>query len=139
MSRKIKGRLRNNYLDAPLQAAADQEHSPPKFVTLQQFMAPQDQMSTILMMLQRVTAPPPLAVETIPVEITPPPEVTSSNHQIVQKIKKAIACRKNKGRSISIKEDLFIEELMNVPLPPKFKEPTDEFDGMTDPIDHMDG
>ncbi|KAL2501009.1 hypothetical protein Fot_34857 [Forsythia ovata] len=53
------------------------------------------------------------------------------------KVKEAIARRKSRGRPISIKKDLFTEDVMNVPLPPKFKEPTGEFDGTGDPIDHI--
>ncbi|KAL2466740.1 Uncharacterized protein Adt_42591 [Abeliophyllum distichum] len=54
-----------------------------------------------------------------------------------KKVDEAIARRKNRGRPISIKDDLFIEELMNIPLPLKFKEPIDDFDGTNDPIDHI--
>ncbi|KAL2505506.1 Uncharacterized protein Adt_21127 [Abeliophyllum distichum] len=53
------------------------------------------------------------------------------------KVEEVIARRKNKVRPISIKEDPFTEDVMIVPLPPKFKEPTGEFDGTDDPIDHI--
>ncbi|KAL2461269.1 Peptidase A2 domain-containing protein [Abeliophyllum distichum] len=102
-------------------------------------------MFAIMEMLQRATALP-LATVNQPVEAAHPPETTSSNNHTIkenldnllsQKINEAIAQRKNKGRPISIKEDPFIEELMSVHLPTKFKEPTDVFDDTNDPIDHI--
>ncbi|KAL2514730.1 uncharacterized protein Fot_28701 [Forsythia ovata] len=53
------------------------------------------------------------------------------------KVEEAIVQRNSKGRPISIKEDSFTEDVTNVPLSPKFKEPTGEFDGMGNPIDHI--
>ncbi|KAL2483345.1 uncharacterized protein Fot_44789 [Forsythia ovata] len=62
---------------------------------------------------------------------------TNWENLLNEKVDEAIARRKNRRRSIYIKEDLFTEELMNVPLPLKFKEPTGDFDGTTDLIDHI--
>ncbi|KAL2558941.1 hypothetical protein Fot_03680 [Forsythia ovata] len=96
-------------------------------------------------MLQRATVPPP-AIENQHAEAAHLLETTSSNNHTIpenldnllsQKINEAIAQRKNRGRLISIKKDPFTEELMNVPLPSEFKEPTDDFDGTTNPIDHI--
>ncbi|KAL2550341.1 Uncharacterized protein Fot_11871 [Forsythia ovata] len=96
-------------------------------------------------MLQRTTTPP-LPAENQPTEAVHLPETTSSNNQTIpanldnllsQKINEAIAQRKNRGRPISIKENPFMEELMSVPLPSKFKKPTDEFDSTTDSINHI--
>ncbi|KAL2533347.1 Uncharacterized protein Adt_06698 [Abeliophyllum distichum] len=50
-----------------------------------------------------------------------------------ENVDEAIARRKNRGRLISLKEDLFTEELMSVPLPLKLKDPPGDFDGTTDP------
>ncbi|KAL2538118.1 uncharacterized protein Fot_19509 [Forsythia ovata] len=120
------------------------EQMPPQFITLQRFTTLQDHMSTILVMLQRATSPPQPMVETPPVEPTTRNDVfkssnISTNFESIfnKKVEEVIARLKNKGRPISIKEDPFVEELMIVPLPLEFKEPTDEFDVTTDPIDHI--
>ncbi|KAL2508660.1 hypothetical protein Fot_32307 [Forsythia ovata] len=120
-------------------------------------------MSTIMNMLQRMTAPPPAAeipptVETpLAIEIPPaveiPPSETIQTHGMTstsrysipatgrtfgtKKVDEAITRRKNRERPIFIKEYPFTEELMNVHLPFKFKEPTGDFDGTTDPINHI--
>ncbi|KAL2499950.1 Uncharacterized protein Adt_25500 [Abeliophyllum distichum] len=86
------------------------------------------------------------AVEVLPSETVQTHDSTpSSRHSIPvnwesilnDKVEEAIARRKNRVRPISIKEDPFTEDVMIVPLPPKFKEPTGEFDGTGDPIDHI--
>ncbi|KAL2549458.1 hypothetical protein Fot_10988 [Forsythia ovata] len=70
MSGRNRGRPRINQPTAPPQEAAEQEQSLTQFATLQQFTTLQDQMSTILTMLQRVTNRPPPVVEILLVEIT---------------------------------------------------------------------
>ncbi|KAL2512355.1 Retrotrans gag domain-containing protein [Abeliophyllum distichum] len=113
-------------------------------------------------MLQRMAGPPhtleappaadappvveiPPAVEILPSETVQTHELTpTSRHSIPvnwesilnDKVEEAIARRKSRGKPISIKEYPFTEDVMTVPLPPKFKELTGEFDGMGDPIDH---
>ncbi|KAL2485141.1 Reverse transcriptase domain-containing protein [Abeliophyllum distichum] len=121
-------------------------------------------MSIIMEMLQRMTGPlrhaleatpaeealqaaeVPPAVEIPTYEITPMPEMTPTSRHLIlanweivlnEKVEEAIARRKSSGRPISIKEDPFTEDVMIVPLPLKFKESTVEFDGTTDPIDHI--
>ncbi|KAL2512244.1 hypothetical protein Adt_17844 [Abeliophyllum distichum] len=117
-------------------------------------------------MLRRIAGPPhtpaaeapptadaPLAVEIPPVvEILPSETVQTydakptSRHSIPvnwesilnDKVEEAIARRKNRVRPISIKEYPFTEDVMTAPLPPKFKEPTGEFDGTGDPIDQYE-
>ncbi|KAL2453075.1 Uncharacterized protein Adt_45812 [Abeliophyllum distichum] len=88
----------------------------------------------------------PPAVEVLPSETVQTHDATpTSRHSIPvnwesilnDKVEEAIARRKSRVRPISIKEDPFTEEVMVVPLPPKFKEPTGEFDGTGDPIDHI--
>ncbi|KAL2542266.1 Reverse transcriptase domain-containing protein [Abeliophyllum distichum] len=54
-----------------------------------------------------------------------------------EKFDEMIAQRKNRGQSISIKKEPFTEKLTCLHLPLKFKEPTDNFDGMTAPIDQI--
>ncbi|KAL2512955.1 Uncharacterized protein Adt_18555 [Abeliophyllum distichum] len=84
---------------------------------------------------QAPEAPP--TVEVLPSETIHVNEMTSTSHHQIptnwesilnEKIEEAIARRKSRGRPITIKEE---------PLPPKFKEPIGEFDGTTDPIDHI--
>ncbi|KAL2513264.1 Uncharacterized protein Adt_18864 [Abeliophyllum distichum] len=79
----------------------------------------------------------PSADEILPSKTMQTHEMTStSRHSIPanwenilnEKVDEAIARRKNRGRPISIKEDPFIEELMSVPLPSKFKELSGDFD-----------
>ncbi|KAL2480353.1 Uncharacterized protein Adt_33319 [Abeliophyllum distichum] len=95
-------------------------------------------------------APPameiPPTVEVLPSETVQTHDATpTSRHSIPvnwesilnDKVEEAIAQRKNRVRPISIKEDPFTEDVMIVPLPPKFKEPTGEFDCTGDPIDHI--
>ncbi|KAL2512929.1 Uncharacterized protein Adt_18529 [Abeliophyllum distichum] len=120
-------------------------------------------MSTIMEMLQGMTGPShvqqatpveealqapevPPVVEVPPSETTNVNEMTPTSHHLIptnwesilnEKVEEAIARRKSRGRPISIKEEPFTEEVMNVPLPQKFKEPIGEFDGTTDPIDHI--
>ncbi|KAL2474572.1 Uncharacterized protein Adt_35308 [Abeliophyllum distichum] len=86
------------------------------------------------------------AVEVLPSETVQTHDATpTSRHSMPviwesilnEKVEEAIARRKNRVRPISIKEDPFTEDVMIVPLPPKFKEPTGEFDGTGDPIDHI--
>ncbi|KAL2470612.1 Uncharacterized protein Adt_38748 [Abeliophyllum distichum] len=88
----------------------------------------------------------PPAVEILPSETVQTHDLTpTSRHSIPvnwesilnDKVEEAIAPRKRKVRPISIKEDPFTEDVMTAPLPPKFKEPTREFDGTGDPIDHI--
>ncbi|KAL2549578.1 hypothetical protein Fot_11108 [Forsythia ovata] len=131
----------------PRVATPPQEEEAPssEFVTRQQFVVLQEQITTIMAMLQRTTAHLPPIVETPPNESMPThasaPYVTAilSNFKrlLNQMIEEAIARRKNKGCLISIKEKLFTEEVMVVPLPLKFKELTDGFDGTTDLNDHI--
>ncbi|KAL2461914.1 Uncharacterized protein Adt_45334 [Abeliophyllum distichum] len=115
-----------------------------QFATVEQVTVLQNQLSTMMEMLSRMASQPhasetPPAVE-VPragdappaMEIPPAVEVLPS-----ETVEEAIARRKNRVRPISIKEDPFTEDVMIVPLPPKFKEPTGEFDGTGDPIDHI--
>ncbi|KAL2502201.1 hypothetical protein Fot_36049 [Forsythia ovata] len=51
--------------DVPLQETVEEQHSPLQFVTIEQFTALQEQMSTIVSMLQRVTAPPTAVEDTL--------------------------------------------------------------------------
>ncbi|KAL2468623.1 uncharacterized protein Fot_50199 [Forsythia ovata] len=82
---------------------------------------------------------PPPVEETPPDESTPTqasaPEFTAIPRNfeslLNQKVEEAITRRKNKGRPISIKEEPFTEEVMAIPLPSKFYEPTYGFDGTT--------
>ncbi|KAL2527757.1 hypothetical protein Adt_12811 [Abeliophyllum distichum] len=169
MSVRTRGRPRIEHPDAPLQETTAEEQPLLQIATVPQVTILQDQMSTIIEMLQRMAAPPRtlempsvaeappvakvppaaeilLAVEILPSETVQTHELTStSRHSIPvnwksilnDKVDEAIARRKNRGRLISIKEDPFTEDVMTVPLPPKFKEPTREFDGMGNPIDHI--
>ncbi|KAL2456886.1 Uncharacterized protein Adt_00516 [Abeliophyllum distichum] len=86
------------------------------------------------------------AVEILPSETAQTRELMpTSRHSIPvnwesilnDKVEEAIARRKSRVRPISIKEDPFTEDVMTAPLLPKFKEPTGEFDGTGDPIDHI--
>ncbi|KAL2501292.1 hypothetical protein Fot_35140 [Forsythia ovata] len=95
--------------------------------------------------LQKTTAPPLHAMEAPHVEIAPM-EGSTPNVPIMtlnfesflnQKVDEAISRKKDEGRPTSIKEEPFTEEVMMVPLPSKFKEPIDEFDGTSYPIDHI--
>ncbi|KAL2453072.1 Retrotrans gag domain-containing protein [Abeliophyllum distichum] len=163
MSGKTRGRPRIEHPDAPSLENKEDEQPPLQFTTVQQVTILQNQMSTIMEMLQRMTGPPhapratpveeaPQALEVPPAADIPPSEtihmneMTPTSHHLIpvnwesvlnEKVEEAIARRNSRGRPISIKEDPFIEEVMNVPLPQKFKEPTGEFDGTTDPIDHI--
>ncbi|KAL2526530.1 Uncharacterized protein Adt_11584 [Abeliophyllum distichum] len=122
-------------------------------------------MATIMNTLQRVTTPStttkipqpaeaeiPHVVENLPaVEVSPSEtvqmqEMTSTSRNSIpvnwenilnEKVDEAITQRKNRGWPSSMKEDSFTKEVMNVALPPKFKEPTSDFDSMTNPIDHL--
>ncbi|KAL2517975.1 Uncharacterized protein Adt_14222 [Abeliophyllum distichum] len=77
-------------------------------------------MAVIIIILQRVDVPLQPDVKTSPVKAPPPP----------------VDGRTEVG-PISINEDLLNKKLIAMPLPPKFKEPSDEFDDTTDPIDHI--
>ncbi|KAL2492734.1 Retrotrans gag domain-containing protein [Abeliophyllum distichum] len=94
-------------------------------------------MSTIMEKLQRMIAslhaPEAPPAEEAPLAAEVPPTESILN----EKVEEAITRRKSTGRPISIKEDSFTEDVMNVPLPLKFKEPIRDFDGTTDPIDHI--
>ncbi|KAL2464948.1 Uncharacterized protein Adt_40799 [Abeliophyllum distichum] len=163
MSGRTRGRPRIEHPDAPSQETAAEEQPPLQFTTVQQVTVLQDQLSTMMKMLQRMAGPPytsetlpaadappvveiPPAIEILPSEIVQTHELTpTSRHSIPvnwksilnDKVEEAITRRKSRGRPISIKEDPFTEDVMTVPLPPKFKEPTGEFDGTGDPIDHI--
>ncbi|KAL2469643.1 Ribonuclease H [Abeliophyllum distichum] len=165
MSGRTRGRPRIEQPDAPhLKNASPLEEQPPlQFATVEQIAILQNQMSTIMEMLQEMTGPShvqqatpteevPQAPEAPPTVDVPPSktthmnEMTPTSHHLIlanwksilnEKVEEAIARRKSSGRPISIKEEPFTEEVMNVPLSQKFKEPTAEFDGTTDPIDHI--
>ncbi|KAL2552904.1 uncharacterized protein Fot_06523 [Forsythia ovata] len=169
MSGKTRGMPRIEHPDASSQKTLEEQQPPLQFAIVQQVTILQDQMSTIMEILQRMTAPSPTsevppaieislaveappalevppAVENLPFETIQTHKMTSTNcHSISvnwesilnEKADKAITRKKSRGRQISIKEDPFIEDVMNVPLPSKFKEPTGDFDGTTDPIDHI--
>ncbi|KAL2517652.1 Retrotrans gag domain-containing protein [Abeliophyllum distichum] len=86
------------------------------------------------------------AVEILPSKTVQTRELTpTSRHStpvnwksiLNDKVEEAIAKRKGRVRLISIKEDPFTEDVMTAPLSPKFKEPTEEFDGTGDLIDHI--
>ncbi|KAL2480585.1 Uncharacterized protein Adt_33551 [Abeliophyllum distichum] len=163
MSGRTRGKPRIEHPDALSRETAEEQQPLLQFVTVQQVIVLQNQMSTILEMLQRMTDPSrapeatpaeealldaevPPAVEVPPSENTHMHEMTSTSHHSIpanwesvlnEKVDEAIARRKSKGRPISIKEDPFTKDVMNVPLPLKFKEPTGDFDGTTDPIEHI--
>ncbi|KAL2533521.1 Uncharacterized protein Adt_06872 [Abeliophyllum distichum] len=169
MSGRTRGRPRIEHPDAPSQEMAEEQQPPSQFATVKQATIFQNQMSTIMEMLQRMTAPPhtlevpstievspatepqpvvkvPPAVKILPTETIQTHEMTSTcRHSIPvnwksilsEKVVEAIAQRKSRRRPISIKEDLFTEEVMNVHLPSKFKKLTGDFDDTTDPIDHI--
>ncbi|KAL2456264.1 Retrotrans gag domain-containing protein [Abeliophyllum distichum] len=88
----------------------------------------------------------PQAVEVSPSETMQTQEMTSTSRNSIpanwenilnEKVDEAITQRKNRRRPISIKGDPFTEEVMNVALLLKSKEPMGDFDGTTDPIDHL--
>ncbi|KAL2534198.1 Uncharacterized protein Adt_07549 [Abeliophyllum distichum] len=163
MSGRPRRTQRIEQSDAPPLENTGGEQPPLQFATIEQITVLQNQMSTIMGMLQGMAgssraqqttpaedapqapeAPP--AVEVPPSETTHVNEMTPNSHHLIpinwesivnEKVEEAIARRKSRGRPISIKEEPFTEEVMNVPLPQKFKEPTGEFDGTTDPIDHI--
>ncbi|KAL2517341.1 Uncharacterized protein Adt_13588 [Abeliophyllum distichum] len=163
MSGRTIGMPRIEHPDAPSQEKAEEQLSLLQFATVQQVTVLQNQISTIMEMLQRMTAPlhvskatpaeeAPLAAEVPPAVEVPPSEAThmhemtsTSRHSIPAnwksilsgKVEEAIVRRNCRGRPISIKEDLFTKDVMNVPLQLKFKETTGNFDGTTDPIDHI--
>ncbi|KAL2532365.1 Ribonuclease H [Abeliophyllum distichum] len=163
MSGRTRGRPRIEQPDAPPLENAGEEQPPLQFATVEQIAILQNQMSTIMEMLQGMAGPShvqqatpaeealqapevPPAVEVPPSETTHVNEMTPTSHHLIptnwesilnKKFEEAIARRKSRGRPISIKEEPFTEEVMNVPLPQKFKESTGEFDGTTDPIDHI--
>ncbi|KAL2501877.1 Uncharacterized protein Fot_35725 [Forsythia ovata] len=65
MSGRARERPRIGNPDVPLQETVEEQHSPLQFVTIEQFTALQEQMSTIVSMLQRVTAPPTAVEDTL--------------------------------------------------------------------------
>ncbi|KAL2523183.1 Uncharacterized protein Fot_27106 [Forsythia ovata] len=76
MSGRTRGRPRIEHVETSQpEIAAGEEHLP-QFATIQQVTALQDQMSTILEMLQRI-APPPHTSEVPPLvnEVPPPTEI----------------------------------------------------------------
>ncbi|KAL2491127.1 hypothetical protein Adt_26755 [Abeliophyllum distichum] len=81
MSGRIRGRPRIEHSNAPSQEMAEEEQPPSQFAIVEQVTILQNQMSTIMEMLQRMTAPPhilevPSAVEVPPaIESQPTVEV----------------------------------------------------------------
>ncbi|KAL2549205.1 uncharacterized protein Fot_10735 [Forsythia ovata] len=166
---RTRRRPRIEHPDAPLQEMEEEQQPPLQIATVQHVTILQNQMSTIIEMLQRITAPnhtsevpsapetpltaePPVTTEVSPAAEIPSSEnmqaheTTSTSHYSIpanwesilnEKVDEAIARRKNRGRPISIKEDPFTDDVMSVPLPSKFKEPTRDFVGTIDPIDHI--
>ncbi|KAL2508036.1 hypothetical protein Fot_31683 [Forsythia ovata] len=72
----------------------------------------------------------PSSVEILSSETTQTHETTSTSRYSIpansesilnEKVDEAIVRRKNRGRPISIKDDPFTEDVINVPLPLKFK------------------
>ncbi|KAL2544424.1 hypothetical protein Fot_13657 [Forsythia ovata] len=110
MAGKTRGRSRIDHQDTPLREAAEEEQHPLQFTTVHQFTALQDQMTTIMNMLQRVIAPLPAAE--IPPAFEIPPYETMQTHEMTstscytipanwenllnEKVDKAIARRKNR-------------------------------------------
>ncbi|KAL2505744.1 Uncharacterized protein Adt_21365 [Abeliophyllum distichum] len=163
MSGRTRGRPRIEQSDAPPLENTGEEQPPLQFATVEQITILQNQMSTIMGMLQGMAGPShvqqtmlaeeapqapevPPAVEVPPSETTHVNEMTPTSHHLIptnwesivnEKVEEAIARSKSRGRPISINEEPFTEEVMNVPLSQKFKEPTGEFDGTTNPIDHI--
>ncbi|KAL2457876.1 Uncharacterized protein Adt_46171 [Abeliophyllum distichum] len=153
MAGRTRGRLVIDHQDEPTLEAGEEQNTSLPFTTIQQFTALQDQMTTIMNMLQRVPAQPTMTEipQTVEVKIPPvvkiPPAVEVPPSQTMQtqdwenilneKVDEAIARRKNIGQPISIKEDPFTEDVMNAALPPKFKEPMGDFDSTTDLIDNL--
>ncbi|KAL2480169.1 Retrotrans gag domain-containing protein [Abeliophyllum distichum] len=163
MSGRTRRRPRIEQPDAPPLENAGEEQPPLQFATVEQIAILQNQMSTIMEMLQGMAgqshvqqatpaeaapqAPEvPPAVEVPSSETVNVNEMTPTSHHLIpndwesilnENVEEEIARRKSRGRPITIKEEPFTEEVMNVSLPQKFKEPAGEFDGMTDPIDHI--
>ncbi|KAL2488895.1 hypothetical protein Fot_42187 [Forsythia ovata] len=150
MSGRTRGRPRIEHPDAPSQDMAEEQQPPLQFATVQQVTILQDQMLTIMEMLQRMTAPPytsevppttvipsaakaplatefPLTDEILPSETIQTHETTSTSRHLIplnwESVlnEEVIARRKSRGRPILIKEDPFTEDIMIVPLPSKFK------------------
>ncbi|KAL2519402.1 Retrotrans gag domain-containing protein [Abeliophyllum distichum] len=143
MSSRTRGRPRIEHPDAPSQEPTAEEQTQSQFTTVEQ-VPPAAEAPPV------ADAPPscrnPPAVEIPPSETVQMHDATpTSRHSMPvnwesilnDKVEEAISRRKNRVRPISIREDPFTEEVMAVPLPPKFKEPTGEFDGTGDPIDHI--
>ncbi|KAL2471197.1 hypothetical protein Adt_39333 [Abeliophyllum distichum] len=129
MSGTTRGMPRIEHPDAPSQETTEEQQPPLQFATIQQVTILQDQMSTIMEMLQRMTtsfytpeAPPaeeaPLAAEVPPAVDIPPSEATqthemtsTSRHSIPanwesilnEKVEEAITRRNSRVRPISIK------------------------------------
>ncbi|KAL2526515.1 Uncharacterized protein Adt_11569 [Abeliophyllum distichum] len=165
MARRMRRRPGRDHQDEPVVEAREEQNTSLPFATIQQFTTLQEQMATIMNTLQRVTTPSttPKIPQQAKAEISPvvknlpAMEVSSSETMQMQKmtstsrnsipanwenilnkkVDEAITQRKNRGWPSSIKEDSFTEEVMNVALPPKFKEPTGDFDSTIDLIDHL--
>ncbi|KAL2543456.1 Uncharacterized protein Adt_04434 [Abeliophyllum distichum] len=146
MSGRTRGRPRIEHPDAPLQEPMAEGQPQAQFATVEQVTILQNQLSAMMEMLSRM-ASQPHASEIPPAAEAPPGSGSTASYGdpsdgnwesiLNEKVEEAIARRKNRVRPISIKEDPFTEDVMIVPLPAKFKEPTGEFDGTGDPIDHI--
>ncbi|KAL2537871.1 hypothetical protein Fot_19262 [Forsythia ovata] len=111
MSGRTRGRPTINHADAPLQETVEEQHPSLQFATIEQFTALQDQIFTIMNMLQRVTASPPPAENPPAVEIPPSKtmqtqEITSTSRYSIpanwenlldEKVDEAIATKEEYG------------------------------------------
>ncbi|KAL2497140.1 Uncharacterized protein Adt_22690 [Abeliophyllum distichum] len=140
MSGRTRGRPRVEHPDAPSQEPSAGEQPPLQFATVQQVTVLQDQLSTMMEMLRKMAWSASyiggVAGSRCPTSCGNLPG-TNWESILNDKVEEAIAWRKSRVRPISIKEDPFKEDVMTAPLPLKFKEPTGEFDGTGDPIDHI--
>ncbi|KAL2559098.1 hypothetical protein Fot_03837 [Forsythia ovata] len=93
MSGRTRGKPRIEHTETPPPEVAAEEEHPPQFATIQQVTVLQDQMSTIMEMLQRIVpqprtseAPPPANEVPPPTKIPPaveiPPSETIQTHEM---------------------------------------------------------
>ncbi|KAL2489095.1 Uncharacterized protein Fot_42387 [Forsythia ovata] len=118
MSGRTRGRPRIEHPDAPSQEMAEEQQHPSQFATIEQVTILQNQMSTIMEMLQRMTAPPhtseappsvePPATEPQPdIEVPPAakilPNETMQTHEIRRSLSLSVELVFTPKFSVSIK------------------------------------
>ncbi|KAL2532028.1 Uncharacterized protein Adt_05379 [Abeliophyllum distichum] len=136
MSGRTRGRPRIEHPEAPLQEPMAEGQPQAQFATVEQVTILQNQLSTMMEMLSRM-ASQPHASEKLPRQ--------RIHRQLWGSLRRLRSlhqrlCKRMMQRLQAVtqyQEDPFIEDVMFVPLPAKFKEPTGEFDGTGDPIDHI--